>query len=67
MKNYQPHASVKRRKGDEQRRESARDTKKFLQTDFFSKKKSKPRDGEDEPRRKSKTKRSKSDTASFGS
>jgi len=58
MKNYQPHASVKRRKGDEQRRESTRDTKKFFQTDFFSKEKTTPRDEDDEPRRKSKKKSS---------
>jgi len=60
MKNYQPHASVKRRKGDEQRRESARDTRKFFQTDFFSKKKTKPCDDADEPRRKSKGKKASS-------
>lgn len=58
MKNYQPHASVKRRKNDEQRRESDRGMKKFFQTDFFSKKKSKSRDEEDQ-RRKSKSQRSK--------
>ncbi len=56
MKNHQPHASVKRRKGDEQRRESDRSMKKFFQTDFFSKKKSELRDAEEEPRRKSKKK-----------
>jgi hypothetical protein len=56
MKNYQPHASVKRRKQDERRRESDRDTKKFFQTDFFSKKKAKPRDEEEDPPRKSKKK-----------
>lgn len=60
MKNYQPHASVKRRKGDEQRRESTRDTKKFFQTDFFSKDKPKSSREEDEPRHKSKKKASQS-------
>jgi hypothetical protein len=65
MKNYQPHASVKRRKGDEQRRESTRDTKKFFQTDFFSKKK-KPRNEDDEPRRKATSKRRKSGAESTG-
>jgi len=67
MKNYQPHASVKRRKGDEQRRESTRDAKKFFQTDFFSKKKAKPRDEDDEPRRKSKNKSTKSSVQSLES
>jgi hypothetical protein len=66
MKNYQPHASVKRRKGDEQWRESTRDTKKFFQTDFFSKPKRKSREEDGTPRRTSKKKGSKSAVSPAG-
>jgi hypothetical protein len=56
MKNYQPHASVNRRKKDQQRRESFRATKEFFQTDFWSKDNPKSQDEEASPRRKSKKK-----------